>query len=109
MGDERTLDTLLQVPGAPVPPGVVPRDVKKKAVEDTVDWLRKNGPPMDELDEPILEALSDLAGVPLPRKMTPKEKTKFLEDSVDWIRKNKPDLEAMDEPTLENLLKIPGA
>merc|ERR1712232_976388 len=103
MGDERTLDTLLQVPGAPMPPGVVPRDVKKKAVEDTVDWLRKNGPPSDELDVPVVEALSNITGVPMPKKMTPSEKKKFLEDTVDWVRKNE-----LDVPVVEALSNLTG-
>ncbi|CAB9504875.1 receptor kinase [Seminavis robusta] len=98
--DEPTLDSLLQVPGAPMPSGVVPREDKKKGVEDVFDWLRKNGAPEEELDEATLEALSDLTGVTMPKKKTPEAKKKLVDDAVDWLRKNQPDTAKQMKPQL---------
>ena len=74
------------------------------SVDDVVDWLRKNDPNPDALDEPTLGGLSNLTDVPLPKKMTPTEKKKFVDDSVDWLRKNNPDLTKIDGPTLDTAL-----
>jgi hypothetical protein len=41
---------------------------KEPAVEDTVNWLRKNEPKLGDVDVPTMEA--NLSGVPMPKQIT---------------------------------------
>jgi hypothetical protein len=101
------LRTLTNLTSNPLPGGPTPKEDRIKAMEDSVDWLRKNTPEMD-VDEPTLEALSNLTGLPPPKKRTPEEKKKFVEDSMDWLRKNEPDLEDVDDSTVEEVTNLAG-
>ncbi len=49
-----------------MPKGQLTSEKKKKALGDAVDWLRNNKPGLDDVDDPTLQALANLAGVPLP-------------------------------------------
>ena len=77
-------------------------------IDDAVDWLRSNDPEPEKVDEPTCEAFSNLTGLPLPKKMNPKNKKKFMEESMDWLRNNNPDFNKLDHPTAEEVVNLAG-
>ena len=68
-----------------------------------MDWLRRNNPPLEEVDQPTLEALSNLTGLPLPKNVAPEDKKKHLDENIDWLRRNSPDMSDLDNPTVEKV------
>jgi hypothetical protein len=83
---------------------------KKRFMEDSLDWLRKNVPDVDKnLDNPTVEAVTNLAGHALPPGIIPRvAKKKALEDSLDWLRNNDPNVGNLDDPTMEALSQLTG-
>jgi hypothetical protein len=56
-----------------------------------IDWLRNNNPNADDVCEPTLRQVADLAGIPVPRKsLSSPQKHKVLDQAVNWVRDNKP-------------------
>ena len=72
--DDPTVEAVTNLAGHSLPPGMVPKDSKKKALEDSLTWLRNNDPSTDDVDDPTLEALSTLTGLSLPKSSTTKNK-----------------------------------
>jgi len=65
-------------------------------VDDAVDWLRNNSSSAEDLDNPTVYALAELAGIPLLHQV--------LEgNNLEWLRKNTPNLENLDELTVCSL------
>ena len=63
-------------------------------MDDALNWLRKNDPKADDLDDDMLEALANLAGIPLAGAASkPKDmKAAAVDDTLDWLRSNDVDL-----------------
>ena len=59
----------------------IPQKEKLKATEV---WLRNNEPDSDDVDDESLAALTKMAGIALPKKLTPEKKA--LVDTVEWLR-----------------------
>jgi len=66
-------------------------------VDDAVDWLRNNSSSAEDLDNPTVYALAELAGIPLLHQV--------LEgNNLEWLRKNTPNLQdRLDELTVRSL------
>ena len=90
-----------------LPKKLISVDDKKEVLDAAVDWMRHNDPTTESLDDPTIIALSNIAGVPIPKKMTQDEKKKALEDIVDFVR-NKHDIlpELIGPDDLEPLSKL---
>jgi hypothetical protein len=74
-----------------------------------MEWLRKNDLQAEELDEPTIRSLANLAGIPLPAgKLGPKRKEESLDDAMDWMRKNNPHMGDLDDPALMSLANVAG-
>jgi hypothetical protein len=52
-------------------------------------------------------SVADLAGLPMPCKLTPTTKKKLLNDVVSWVRKN-PNPNSVDDRTVCALANIAG-
>ena len=68
-------------------PGVSEFD-KARALNDALDWLRKNDPDVEDADKRTLNNLAKLTGVKMPKKLTSESKQKTLDDALDWLRSN---------------------
>ena len=82
----RSLEALTNLAGVPMPGSSAVE--KAKALDDALDWLRKNDPDVDNVDKPTLKAVTKLAGVPMPKKVTPEAKKKSLRNFLDWLCSN---------------------
>jgi hypothetical protein len=40
------------------------------------------------VDDPTAQGLANLAGLPMPGRLSPEEKARVVEDSVNWLRNN---------------------
>merc|ERR1711933_570865 len=88
---------------------IVKDEQKAKAIEDSLSWLRNNDPELEDVDESTLVAFSKMAGIPLPKKLTPKNKKKTMESAIDWLRDtDSEELQNIDEPTLQALTELAG-
>merc|ERR1711897_50675 len=88
---------------------LTPEDEKKKAVEDSLEWLRSNDVSGDDVDSPTVKALSKLAGIPMPKKLTPENKKKTIDSAIEWLRNaESEDLPPVETPTLESLTSLTG-
>merc|ERR1712238_512986 len=87
-----------------------PEEKKKKAMQDSLNWLRNNDPNIDKDPAPgLVSALSKITGLALPKKLTAKKKKKFVEDSISWLRENDPGrLDTVDDPTATEFTKLAG-
>merc|ERR1712048_1223919 len=111
MGDEPTLKALTKVSGVSMPKGLpTAEEEKKKAIEDSLDWLRYNDVDVGDAAIPAVGTLSKLAGLPLPLEPTPKMKAKnVLDRAVEWLRNAEPDdLKHIDSPSLQTLTSLAG-
>lgn len=64
---------------------------RKKAIEEARNWIRTNNPSPDDVDEPTLTALTNLAGIKMPRvEVKPKDKREATEQALNWLRNNDP-------------------
>ena len=70
--------------------------------------FRNNNIIPQDIDDPTLLALSNLAGTPLPKSSTPRDKRKALDAAIDWLRKNNPTAENVSNPTVTALVNFPG-
>jgi hypothetical protein len=50
---------------------------KKKAIDDAMNWLRNNDPNPADVDDPTAQGLN-LAGLPMPGRLSPEEGPKWL-------------------------------
>ena len=80
---------------------------KEKTLEDVVEFLRKNDLHEKDLDEPTLEAITDLAGVDMPRDRDT-SRQKVLDDAIQWLRNNEPSGEEVGKSALKPLTKLAG-
>merc|ERR1712183_1173596 len=93
--------------GIPLPKSLT-REKKKKTMESAIEWLRVAEPEdLDHIGNRGLEALTNLAGVPMPG-VSPADKAKALDDALEWLRKNEPDVGKVDKPTLDAVAKLAG-
>merc|ERR1712154_317650 len=89
--------------------GLLPEEEKKKAIEESLEWLRNNDLDVEDVDGPTVKTLSKLAGIPLPRKLTDKNKKKTMDNAVNWLRNaESEDLQPIDNGDLECLTKLAG-
>ena len=93
---------MAKLDGVPVPKKLTPEG-KKKALSDSLDWLRGKDVAPAEVDEPTMNAPTNLAGVPMPQDtLSPKEaKQKAIEESLKWLRNNDPVVDDVDGPTVK--------
>jgi hypothetical protein len=71
-----------------------------------MDWVRNNDPNPEDVDDPTIQSLANLAGVPIPKKLIPPEKKKpILDETMNWLRNNEPTHD-VDEPTLQKLANL---
>ena len=77
---------------------MLPPTTKIKLVKDAVDWI-ENNEPTTRVDDPTVQAIANLAEVPITRDAAlPRgEKEPILKEALDW---NDPKAETVDEPTL---------
>jgi hypothetical protein len=61
---------------------------------------------LKDLDDPMLVAFTNLAGIPLRPKASPKEKKKALYDAVNLLRNTNPFPGSVDDPTAKQLAKF---
>merc|ERR1711933_355576 len=115
--DDPTLMSLRKLAGMNMPTGgLTPEEERKKAeeerknaIEDSLDWLRNNDPEVDDVDGPTTRSFAKLAGIPLPKKLTPENKKKTMESAIDWLRNvDAEDLERIDNPSLQALTTFTG-
>merc|ERR1712072_95549 len=82
---------------------------KLKAIEESLEWIRNNEVDIHEVDSPTVKSLSKLAGIAMPKKLTPENKKKTVENAIEWLRNAEPeDLLHVDNPTLESLTNLAG-
>jgi hypothetical protein len=75
------------LPGFLLPKGKLSFVDKKKAVDDAVEWIRKNDVKPVNLDEPTTMALANAAGMSMPRgSISADDKKKAAEAALDWLR-----------------------
>jgi hypothetical protein len=80
-----------------------------QVVNDALDWLRNNNLKQEDLDDPTVQALSNLAGLPVPSgRLPPGTKKKAADDALNWLRNNSPRSDDVDEPTLQALANMAG-
>ena len=67
-------------------------------------------PKLEDLDDPTVEAVTNLAGHALPPGIVPTTlRMKSLEDALDWLRKNQVGDSGVDDPdTLKALCELAG-
>merc|ERR1712021_114836 len=64
---------------------------------------------VDDVDGPTVKALSKLAGIPMPKKLTPENKKKAIDTALEWLRNaDAEDLPYVDNPTLQSLTSLAG-
>merc|ERR1711981_1208867 len=86
-----------------------PKEEKLKAIEESLEWIRKNEVDTHEVDSPTVKALSKLASIPMPKKLTPEKKKKTVDNAIEWLRNTEAeDLLHVDNPTLESLTNLAG-
>jgi hypothetical protein len=109
-----TLMTLITLITLMTPDGTFSSSAKPKIVDQAIEWLRKNSPQVEDLDEPNLLVLAKISGVPLPDlKLTPTKQQrdksqKFVDDVVSWLQHSDPkslDLNDSEVQTLTNLTR----
>merc|ERR1739838_1195103 len=81
---------------------------RKKAMKDSIEWLRNNDEALDDIDESAVEVFANLTGVAAPRKMTKKDKKKFIKDSVDWLWDNEAELDDVSDETVQAFTDMTG-
>merc|ERR1711933_653497 len=111
--DDPTLKSLTQLAGMNMPIGALtPEEERKKAIEESLDWLRNNDPEVDDVDGPTTRSFAKLAGIPLPKKLTPKSKKKTMESAIEWLREADAEdlghLGRIDNPSLQALTNFTG-
>ena len=100
--EDPSLDSLLDLLDGILAHGKLPLKLKKRGVEDVLEWLRKNGPPLvAAIDEAVLHAISTLTSKPVPTNLTPANVKTFMEEAVQWVRDNVPDLGELDDATID--------
>ena len=69
----------------------------------------RNAEPEDlpPVDNPTLESLTNLTGVPMPG-ISAEGKARALDEALDWLRNNDPDVNKVDEPGLNKLSNLGG-
>merc|ERR1712019_274482 len=73
---------------------------KKKAMEESMEWLRNNEPDLDEVDDEVLEVFTNMTGFSTPKKFTPKSNKQKAKDAVEWIRNNEINIDDFPEESL---------
>jgi hypothetical protein len=58
-----------------MPKGYIDSHAKKKAIDDAMNWLRNNDP---RPTWTIRQGLANLAGLPMPGRLSPEEKARWL-------------------------------
>merc|ERR1712107_865222 len=98
MGD--LVRALSKITGKPLPGEMRPRkEMKKKAMKDSLNWIRRNDAKVDENpDNDLVNALSKITGKPLPDDMTSRAKKDFVDESMNWLREFNPgNLDTVDD------------
>merc|ERR1712176_855340 len=80
---------------------------KDKAMTDVVDFLRRHDIDEGDVDDPTLRAITNLAGIDMPRGDT-SPRQKALDYALEWLRNTEPDSDSIDEPMLTPLSKVTG-
>merc|ERR1711862_295109 len=107
--NDPVLDEFVALPDAAILEKRPPRNPRKEVMEEALEWLRNNDPDLSNVDDPTAAAFSRLTDLPLPKKMSPKNKKKLMEHALDWLRENDPELEEhLDDPTVEAVSKLAG-
>merc|ERR1712232_287632 len=86
------------------------KEKKKKAMNDALNWIRKNDPDVDtNPDDDLVNALSKLTGNPVPTDMTPQSKKDFVDNSINWLRESDPGrLDMVDDATAGVFASLAG-
>ena len=67
----------MDVAGISFPRGKLTKDKKQKALDDALDWLRNNNVSAEDLDDPTLQALANISGMPMPSRTNTSSKRVF--------------------------------
>jgi hypothetical protein len=101
--DNPTTEKLASLTKNPIPRTATPPKMKKKILEDTMEWVRNNPNP-DDVHDPLVQSLANLAGIPVPQANIPTGKKKpILEKGMDCMLNNELQAEQGDIPTIEKL------
>merc|ERR1712183_495668 len=99
--------TLSKLASSSLPVYISPMN-KEKTMDNAVEWLRNaETDDLQAIDNPDLECLTRLAGVPMPG-ISDIDKARALNDALEWLRKNDPDVEDVEKATLKSLAKLSG-
>ena len=102
--DEPTLQPLAELTGVILPKKLTPENTKK-ALDNTVDFLRNNDVQEEDVDEHALASLTKVVGMPFPGgKASPRQKA--LDHALEWLRNNNPCPGLVEELALTCLTKL---
>merc|ERR1711897_108648 len=85
--DGPTVKTLSKLASTSLPLNISPEN-KEKTVDSAVEWLRNaDAEDLQPIDNPDLERLTRLAGVPMPG-ISDIDKARALKEALEWLRNN---------------------
>ena len=76
---------------------------KKKAMEESVEWLQNNEADLEEISNETLQTFTNMTGVSTPEKLNPKTNGQKAKEAIEWLRNNDVKLEDFPNKSLEVL------